>query len=323
MISAKEYCYDTLERRMYRIYEQAERLANLDIPVLVVGESGTGKRALSEYVHKRGKRRHAPFVSINCASIPENLIEAELFGFYQGPILIKGKLETARDGILLLQKIDEMPLSVQQKLLQVLKEKQFSRIDDSLKIGFQARVLATTQHDMTRLVEQNQFIRELSYYFECVVLKLPPLTERTKDISVFVDHFLEELVTSNKREVRLSPEVYNFLCQKDWHGNVRELKNYITKIYYLTSKNLIAVQDIYQSGLEKEVSFESMDLAPLTSHSALSLSEMEREHILRTLEMTGGNKSHAARTLKISLKTLRNKLKVYGTFQPEELSLQS
>lgn len=319
MVTAtKEYCYETLERNMVRIYEQAERLASLDIPVLVQGRSGTGKKAVCEILHRKGKRRFAPLVSVNCAAIPENLIEAELFGFYQGPVLVKGKLETARDGILAIHKIDELPLSTQEKILRAIKDKKLYRLDDQRPIDFQARVIGTARHDLADLVKQNKFLAELNYFFECVVIKMPLLTERVKDVPVLVEYFLNELIRNNQRGLRLSPEVYHFLCRRDWQGNIRELKNYITRLYYLADKEVLTVQDALENGLESEVlqRHRANDIAPLTSFMPLSLEEMEKEYILRTMEATQGNKSRAARALKISLKTLRSKLKEYGTSQP-------
>ncbi|MBF0104827.1 MAG: sigma-54-dependent Fis family transcriptional regulator [Deltaproteobacteria bacterium] len=307
-----QYCFDTLELKTNSIYKFVDQISNLKSTVLISGASGTGKEAICHLLHMKSRRAHNPMIPINCSAIPEELIEAELFGHEAGAftgadVLRAGKLEQAAGGMIVLDEISEMNLKAQSKLLRVLESNEFYRLGGALPVKLNTRIVATTNRDLMACVRSGQFREDLFYRLDVMRVELPTLEERAKDIPLLADFFLNELIRENHRNIVLSPEVYHFLCQKKWEGNIRELKNFLTRLYFFSKSETITIHDLYN-----EISnYNPENTNFIVSASDLSLNEIEKKYILHTMILVNGNKSKAARTLKISLKTLRSKLKEY------------
>lgn len=311
-MSPTTYTYDTLEPVMSKVYEIISRSAQSSSTVLIEGPSGSGKEALCRLIHQKGFNPNEPYSAINCSAIPEHLMESELFGYEEGSFtgaegLRQGRFEMAGNGTIVLDEISEMNLKTQAKLLRVLETKEFYRIGGQTPIKLKARILVTTNKNLSSLAHDNLFREDLFHRLNVVRISIPALSERTRDIPLLVDHFLDELKNEVGRKLTLSPEVYHFLCLRTWEGNIRELKNFITRIAYMTTRDLITVHDLGSEALGFE---QSSEIFAITGH-AVPLDEIEKKYILHTLHRVQGNKSKAARALKISLKTLRTKLKEY------------
>lgn len=316
-MNKEKFCFDTLELKVHNLYNLVEQISQADSTILIKGESGTGKEALSHLIHEKSRRSQCNFLAINCSAIPENLIEAELFGYeagsFTGATSAKaGKLETVGQGTLVLDEISGLDLKTQAKLLRVIEAKEFYRLGGQKPTKLEARIVATTNKDLIQLISKGLFREDLYYRLNVMKLNVPTLRERSKDIPLFVDFFLAELMRENSKTIEFSPEVYHFLCQQDWEGNIRELKNFVTRLFYLAKSDRLTVHDLIHENIGLE------DSSPYFSVPGqdLSLDEIEKKYILHTMNLTQGNKSRAARTLKISLKTLRSKLKEYDYTSP-------
>lgn len=307
------HCYETLEKNVKELYDMIDNIKDTSSTILISGPSGSGKEAICRLIHdKRCPDNEAPYIAINCSAIPDTLIESELFGHEAGSFTGAtteniGKLEMAGTGTIVLDEITELDLKTQAKLLRVLESREFYRIGGSTPIKLQAQILATTNKNMKTALDSGKFRPDLFYRLDILRLAVPSLNERRKDIPLLTDFFLDQLNEENERSLKLSPEVYHFICQKTWEGNIRELKNFITRLFYLSQKDLITIQDVS----EKIVGAERSASPFIITNDSMSLYEMEKKYILHTLKKMEGNKSKTARTLKISLKTLRNKLKDY------------
>ncbi len=296
----------TSNAEMNRILLLAESIARTDITVLITGESGTGKELLARYIHQRSNRANRPFVAINCAAIPESLLESELFGYEKGAFTgavqtRRGKFEIAQGGTLLLDEIGEMPLQLQAKLLRVLQEKEIERLGSSRPIKIDVRIIATTNRDLKSECLEGRFREDLYYRLNVFPLNLPPLRQRQEDIPLLAEHFLEKFSQEAKKQIRgFTSKAMQCLLSNAWRGNVRELENVVQRAVLLCRGEYIDVGDLM---LERE---------DLKTSSWGSIKEMERELILDALRRTNGNRTKAARILGISVRTLRNKLKEYG-----------
>lgn len=315
-----QYCSDTMEWRMHELYQLAKRCAETQSSILITGKSGTGKESICRLIHDSSPQANEPYVAINCAAIPESLIEAELFGYEAGAFtgadsITPGKFELAERGTIVLDEIGEMNLKTQAKILRVLETHEFYRIGGQQSLKINTRVIATTNRDLKKLVKLGLFREDLYYRLDVLRLEMPALKERNKDIPLFVDYFVNQLNIANGKNIDVTPEVYHLLCQKKWEGNIRELKNHITRMYYLTEGNVISANDIDDKNLDLSKTKNQISLLP--QDRDLSLYEVEKFHILNTIQQTHGNKSKAARLLKISLKTLRSKLKEYDFNLPD------
>jgi len=295
-----------------RVFQLAKKVAQTDSSVMIMGESGTGKEVLARFIHRNSPRANQPFVAINCAAIPENMLEATLFGHEKGSFTgahqsSPGKFEQANGGTLLLDEISEMDINLQAKLLRVLQEKEVERIGGKKAIALDVRVLATTNRNLRAEVEKGNF-REDLYYRLCVFpITWRPLRERRDDIIPLALRLIAQ--RQKNAAVRLDASAEHRLLQHDWPGNIRELDNVIQRALILCNGNLITAEDIFIPEDEMPGALDDMDL-DLEGHSVLGedLRKREFELILETLRSVNGSKKHTAEKLGISPRTLRYKL---------------
>ncbi len=308
----------TQNRKMEKLLDLARNIASSNATVLIQGESGTGKELVARYIYENSPRRDKPFVAINCAAIPENLLESELFGHEKGAFTGAatrriGKFEMANHGTILLDEISEMSLQLQAKLLRVLQEFELDRIGGKTSIPIDVRVICTTNEDLRRVVDEGKFREDLFYRLNVIPLTIPPLRERKEDIPLLVEHFLKGNGEKEgvSREVAVSQEAEALLQKYDWKGNVRELENFIQRAALVCEDGVIEPRHFFLDGVVESQSESSG--VPVGS----TLREMEKQLILKTLEEVGGNRTHAAKVLGISIRTLRNKLNEYRVGETE------
>ncbi len=293
---------------MLRVLEIAENVASSRAPVMIQGESGTGKELLARHLHESGCRRGRPFVAVNCAALPRDLLESELFGHergaFTGAITRKiGKFELANGGTILLDEISEMELGLQAKLLRVLQEYEVDRVGGMAPVPVDVRVVATTNRRLREMVDRGQFREDLFYRLMVIPLVLPPLRERRGDIDDLADHFLRRFAAQG-RSLRLSDGARAVLRERSWPGNVRELEHALERAALLARGPEITAEEL----LDREPAPPRLGLGTM---AGLTVREMERRLILDTLKRTNNNRTHAARLLGISIRTLRNKLAEY------------
>ncbi|MBK7844879.1 MAG: sigma-54-dependent Fis family transcriptional regulator [Bdellovibrionales bacterium] len=300
----------TADPRMKRILEIVESIASSRASVLIQGESGTGKELLARYIHALSPRASQRFSALNCAAVPEGLLESELFGHERGAFTGAdsrrvGRFEMANHSTFLLDEISEMPLVLQAKLLRVIQEGEVERLGGAAPIKINVRILAATNRDLKDMVRRNQFREDLFYRLNAIPLVLPPLRERPKDIEFLSRWFIEISCRENGIPLkRIGAEASKKLQSWDWPGNVRELKNVIERSVLLSedtelSPHSIMISDYQESRQEDRV------------QAGMTVSEMEKVLILKTLEHTGHNRTQAADLLGISIRTLRNKIREY------------
>jgi DNA-binding NtrC family response regulator len=293
-----------------RMLDRARQAAASTATVLIEAESGTGKELLARMVHQLSPRAANPFVAVNCAALPENLLESELFGFekgaFTGAVVSKpGKFEMAHRGTLLLDEIGEMAPILQAKLLRVLQEHEVDRIGGKDPVRIDVRVIATTNRDLAGLVKAGHFREDLYYRLNVIRLGIPPLRQRDGDIPLLADFFCRRYAKAfGKAGVKCSAAALASLSRHSWPGNVRELENAIQRAVALSDGADIEPADLWT--VSPAATAEAQPAAGTT------VREMERQLIQKTLENTGGNRTHAARLLGISLRTLRNKLNEFG-----------
>ena len=296
-----------------RLIQRAEQVARSDVDVLVEAESGTGKELLARLIHRSSSRCDRPFVAVNCPAFPETLLESELFGHVRGAFTgatnsKPGRFELANRGTLLLDEIGEMPLSLQPKLLRVLQEREVDRLGDTRPIRVDVRVIATTHRRLHQLVEEGKFRADLYYRLHVVPLTIPPLRERREDIPELAEYFLRKYAPKAARYVglRLPDSFVARLQEQTWPGNVRELENTIRRALALSRG-----PDVELEALEEP---ESAPNLPERKglEAGVSLREMEKQLLERTLEATRGNRTRTAEMLGVSLRTIRNKIRQYG-----------
>ena len=302
------------------VIEQVKKVAQGKTTVLLVGESGTGKELFARAVHLLSTRKEHNFVAINCAAIPRDLLETELFGHERGAFTgasgkKAGKFEMANRGTLFLDEIGEMDLSLQSKLLRVLEEDTLIRIGGTARVPIDVRVVAATNRDLTKLIAEKRFREDLYYRLSVFPILLPPLRERREDIPAIADHFLARFAAEMKKPLKpLSKEAMACLISHPWTGNVRELQNAIERATILSDDDMILPQHLaLQSRADTP---DTLDAIPLegTLHevSAAATRFVESRMIKKVLRKTGGNKSRAAEILRVSYKTLLTKIKEYA-----------
>jgi two-component system response regulator HydG len=302
--------------QMSELYTLLGKLAESTAPVLIAGESGTGKELVARAIHESGLRKDGPFVAINCAAMPAQLLESELFGHEKGAftdarIAKQGLFAAAHGGTIFLDEIGELPLEVQPKLLRALQERQVRPVGATYEVPFDARVIAATNRDLEGMVEARTFREDLYFRINVLQVDLPPLRARGGDVLVLARHFLDRIaVRAGKRILGFSPEAAHKLMAYTWPGNVRELENCIERAVALASFDQIAVGDLP----DKVKSYRSNQLVvPTDDPSALmTFDELERRYATRVLEAVGGNKAAAARILGIERKTLYRMLERWG-----------
>ncbi|MBN2125243.1 MAG: sigma-54-dependent Fis family transcriptional regulator [Deltaproteobacteria bacterium] len=299
---------------MVRIIGLADRIAPSRSTVLIQGESGTGKEVIARYIHRKSDRRERSFIGVNCAALPETLLESELFGHEKGAFTgavsrKKGKFELADGGTLLLDEISEMAVPIQAKLLRVLQEREVDRIGGQSAVAVDTRIVATTNRDLAEETRKGNFRVDLFYRLNVVPLMLPPLRERQDDIVPLAAHFLARYGEENRfGQKRLSSEAEAFLTARRWPGNVRELENLMERATLLIDADVIGADDL-EAICVPDVREDSRDRGMA---GLVPLKEMEKKMISRALHRHGGNRTHAAKVLGISVRTLRNKLHEYG-----------
>jgi two-component system response regulator HydG len=296
---------------MKKLFETLSMAAPTEATVLLLGESGTGKELVANAIHQNSPRKDNPYVKVNCAALPETLLESELFGHEKGAFTgaiekKKGRFERADGGTLFLDEIGEMSSPTQTKILRVLQEREFEAVGGTKTIKVDVRIITATNKDLAEEVKQGKFREDLYYRLNVVPITIPPLRERTEDIPLLAKHFLRIYSEKNKRDIKgFGPGVMDAFIGYSWPGNVRELENIVERTVIMSGEDTITLGDLPPgiAGPQGEG-----DRTPFPT----SLRDVERETILKTLNQTGGNRTQAAQILGITRKTLQNKIKEYG-----------
>jgi len=314
------------DESMGHVVKFAQQIAGSDASVLITGESGTGKEVIARYVHARSNRARKPFISLNCAAIPEALLESELFGHekgsFTGAIARRiGKFEEANGGTLLLDEISEMDIRLQAKLLRAIQERMIDRVGGNKPVPVDIRIIATSNRNLVDYAREGKFREDLLFRLNVVNLKIPPLRERPADVQELADYFVKKYSEANGLPARpLSTEARRALSLNRWPGNVRELENTIHRAVLLTSGEEIGAEGL----MTPDGARLGQDGPATVAHAALAaeqvtrslvgrtVADVERDLILETLKHCLGNRTHAANILGISIRTLRNKLNEYS-----------
>ncbi len=309
------------DEAMREAVRRAERVARADASVLITGESGTGKEVLARHIHARSRRSGGPFVALNCAAIPEALLESELFGHekgaFSGAVARRvGKFEAASGGTLLLDEISEMDVRLQAKLLRALQEREIDRLGGDAPVRIDVRILATTNRDIVREVAAGRFREDLLFRLNVVSLRVPSLRERPGDIAALAEHFARRYAEVNGLPLRaLTAAAQQRLARHPWRGNVRELENTLHRAVLLAAGDSIDADSIELAGDPDAVVEPAAVAVAQTGIGGLvgkRIDDVERELILQTLDHTLGNRTHAATILGISIRAMRNKLHEYA-----------
>jgi DNA-binding NtrC family response regulator len=304
------------------VLQLCAKVAPTDSSVLIQGPSGTGKELIASFLHKNSLRKDHPFVALNCASIPETLIESELFGHEKGAFtdaiaMKQGLVEIANGGTLFLDEVGEISLMMQPKLLRFLQTGEYRRVGGNKNLHADVRIISATNKDLRAEVAAGRFREDLLYRLNVITLHLPPLRDRKEDIPLLVDYFLKKRV-KGKDAIRIDPKALELLTKYDWPGNIRELENVIERAAILCRNNVIRVDDLaLPIGMRppSSPSASGGDDAPLLG-SPVSLREIEKVHIDGVLKAVSWNKNMAAKILGISLKTLYTKIQQYNLTKP-------
>jgi Nif-specific regulatory protein len=301
--------------KMQQVFQVIQRIAQSDVTVLVRGETGTGKELVAAAIHKRSKRKDEPFIKLNCAAITDTLLESELFGHEKGAFTDaretrKGRFELADGGTLFLDEIGDISASAQVKLLRVLQEREFERVGGSKTIKVNVRLVAATNRNLEKMVQDGDFREDLYYRLNVIPIDLPPLRERGEDIRQLVEFFLEKAMKNHKKIVKITDEAMDELMHYPWPGNVRELENTIERIVLMGNEDginkfdmLLLLPALNDEKFKKE--FKSIPMENKT------LEELEKEAIINALNNNNFNQSHAAKELGITLRQIGYKIKKY------------
>jgi len=301
--------------QMEKVVQLSAQIAPSEANVLITGESGTGKEMIARYIHNKSKRADNNFISVNCAAIPENLLESEMFGHekgaFTGAIARRiGKFEEAEGGTLMLDEISEMDTKLQAKLLRAVQEREIDRVGGNKPVKLNIRIIATSNRDLQEEVKNGRFREDLLFRLNIINIHLPPLRERKPDIEFFAKHFIRKYSIANGLpDKALTKPALAILENHAWPGNVRELENTMHRAVLLATSGEIGEEAVMLPGTLKEVKPTSDGNTGLVGRT---MESVERELILNTLDHCLGNRTHAANILGISIRTLRNKLKEYG-----------
>ena len=304
---------------MKNLFETMGLVAPSEATVLIVGDSGTGKELIANAIHQNSPRKDWPFIKVNCAALPETLLESELFGHekgaFTGAIARKqGRFQLAHNSSIFLDEIAEMAPATQAKILRVLQEREFEPVGSTQTIKVDTRVIAATNKTLEEEIREGRFREDLYYRLNVVAVDVPPLRHRREDILLLADFFLKPYAEKNRRLIKgFTPRATDLLMRHDWPGNVRELENIIERAVIMARGEMITPLEfpIDLQNLDEDLKESRIDLTP-----GRSLKEVEKVMILRTLEEVEGNRTHAARILGISRRTLQLKLKEYGINPP-------
>ncbi len=294
-------------KNMLKLFSMVNSVAKSDSPVVIYGQSGTGKELVARAIHSISTRKDRNLMAINCSAIPEALFEAELFGYEKGAFTgaamrKKGLVESADEGTLFFDEIGDLPISVQPKLLRLIQEKTFLRVGGTKTVTVDFRLIAATNKDLELMVKQGTFREDLYYRINVIPIKLPALSERREDIPLLVNHFREQFCSANNKSVKFTPKVIETLIKYPWPGNVRELKNIVERLIVMAPPLSSAIADVDLSEI----------IPSLNAKTDMSLSWIEKDAINRAMNAADGNREKAARLLEITLRQLNYKLQKYN-----------
>ncbi|HUJ09444.1 MAG TPA: sigma-54 dependent transcriptional regulator [Verrucomicrobiae bacterium] len=298
---------------MRQVFETVQQVAPMRTTVLITGETGTGKELIAKAIHNLSPRKNGSFIAVHAAALPSTLLESELFGHEKGAFTGAierriGRFELADGGTLFLDEVGELEPLMQVKLLRVLEERAFERVGGTKTLHVDVRLVAATNRNLKKLVNEGKFRDDLFYRLSVVAVDLPPLRDRRQDIPLLVKTFLDELSRESGKQVReVTPEALNLLLAYDWPGNVRELRNVIEQMVVLARTERLGVRDVPPQ-VRGAADLTKIDVV----RTGMTVEEAERQLILQALKETGGNRTHAARKIGISRRTLHRKLKQYG-----------
>jgi Nif-specific regulatory protein len=298
--------------RMQEVFEAVYRVAPTKATVILRGESGTGKELIAKAIHYMSKRNKGPFIKFNCASIPEGLLESELFGHEKGSFTgavssRSGKFELAHKGTIFLDEIGDLPIILQPKILRVLQEREFERVGSERTVKVDIRIIAATSRNLEGLVSQGKFREDLYYRLNVIPLSLPPLRERNEDILELMEYFLEKFNKENNRDISFDKSALQILLTCKWPGNVRELENTIERVVIMSGSNIVSASDLPVSLSVRRLKSSDSDIS-----LKADIQEIERSNIISALEKSGGVQAKAARLLGISARQIGYKMKKYG-----------
>jgi DNA-binding NtrC family response regulator len=307
---------------MQRVFDLIGKVSETTTPVLILGESGTGKELVAREIHKRSPRATGPFVAVNCAALAEGVLESELFGHEKGSFTgataaKKGKLELADKGTLLIDEIGDVPIATQVKLLRFLQEKEIERVGGTKTIKLDVRVLAATNRDLKKRIEEGQFREDLYYRINVISIQMPPLRDRREDIPLLVSSFFARLEKQMGRKGTIDDEALSLLQMYDWPGNVRELENVIERALVLAEGARVTAKDLPGEIRGGEGAKQAQAEYYETSGLSGQIERIEREIIRKALEETDWNQTKAAQELGLKRSSLQYKMKKYNLAKPE------
>ncbi len=318
-----EYSFDNIisnDPRMHAVFKLVSKILDNDITILITGESGTGKELVANAIHFNGKRKEKPFIIVNCASIPRELLESELFGHEKGSFTGAhqrklGKFEVANGGTLFLDEIGEMEMSLQAKILRVIQQKEFERVGGNETLKVDVRILSATNRDLKEMVERNEFREDLYYRLSSFPILVPSLRERRGDILVLVNHFIEKFNKKIGTNIKgVTKKALKSIYDYDWPGNIRELENTIERCIILTDTNEIDIDVLPESILSQDINHQiDRNGAMFTEHSPIiPFEKLKEEAIKHALEKTDGNIVEAAKKLNIGRATMYRLMEKYN-----------
>lgn len=300
-------------QKMREVFHQIEKVAASDSTVLIVGESGTGKELVASAIHDNSRRRTEAFIAVNVTALPDALIESELFGYVRGAFTgaaesREGRFRTANRGTLFMDEIGDLPQTLQPKLLRVLETYRFAPVGSNVESQVDIRLIAATSRNLPEMVAEGQFRIDLYHRLNVLTIELPALRERPEDIPILVDRFLRDCAKRHLRSVPdVAPELLEYLENYEWPGNVRQLRNVIENMMVMAEEDVLTVRN-----LPKYLSGNPLSEQHHMTKGPYNLHDLEKEAILSALKKSFGNRTHAAHTLGISVRTLQRKLKLWG-----------
>ncbi|KDR96673.1 two component, sigma54 specific, transcriptional regulator, Fis family [Peptoclostridium litorale DSM 5388] len=304
-------------QKMKDVFELVDKVSKSDATVLITGESGTGKELLANAIHYRSKRKSGPYVKVNCGSIPENLLESELFGYEKGAFTGAaarkiGKFERADGGSIFLDEVGELPLAMQVKFLRVLQEMEIERVGGTESLGVDVRIIAATNKDLEKMVEDGLFREDLYYRLNVIPIAMPALRERAEDIPLLIEHFLKKYSKKMSMDkLEIDSKAVEAMEKYKWKGNIRELENLIERIVILCESDTVGVEDLPIELLR--AGGEDFEFA--LPKSGIDLEKVEKSFIVQALQASGGNQTKAAKLLGITRHTLIYRMEKYDTRQ--------